>query len=238
MKTLNTLILMIMITISAQAQDVGLDWAKQFDGAEAGEAVSINVDVAGNVYVTGYFEGTFDFDPGDGTYELTATDISDVFVSKLNTDGGFVWAKNLGGAGHEEGFSMVVDNSGHVYSCGVFVSNTDFDPGDDFFILDGGDNGDPYVHKMKSILTGIESPGNSFVAEVGLYPNPNSGTFTVSGEDLQRTELYGIEGKLIETIELDAKSSCQVQLGSKTKGLFFAKIISGKGKSVIRIAVQ
>ncbi len=213
-------------------------WAGQMGGAGTDNLPALTLDAEGNIYSTGYFRNTADFDPGDGTYDLIATDMSDIFVSKLNTDGGFVWAKKLGGAGHEEGFSVVVDNSGNVHSCGVFVSSTDFDPGDDLFVLDGGDNGDPYVHKMKALLTGIESSVNSFVVEVSLYPNPNSGVFTIRGEDIQRIELYGIEGKLIETIELKGKSSYQVQLGNETKGLLFAKVITSKDERIIRIAVK
>ena len=47
------------------------------------------MDGSGNVYTTGYFRGTVDFDPGVGTYSLTATPdgnanlFSDAFVSKL-----------------------------------------------------------------------------------------------------------------------------------------------------------
>ena len=52
------------------------------------------LDAAGNVYTTGMFSGTSDFDPGAGTFNLTAGG-SDAYVSKLNSSGSFVWAADI-----------------------------------------------------------------------------------------------------------------------------------------------
>jgi len=38
----------------------------------------------GTVYTTGYFQGTADFDPGGGAFNLTSLGSEDVFLSKLN----------------------------------------------------------------------------------------------------------------------------------------------------------
>jgi hypothetical protein len=59
-----------------------------------GSSSGIAVDGSGNIYTTGLFAGTADFDPGAGTYSLTSTlDSSgntsvDAFVSKLVPSGG------------------------------------------------------------------------------------------------------------------------------------------------------
>ena len=53
------------------------------------------IDNLGNVYTTGSFQGTVDFDPGTGTYELTSVGETDIFISKLDANGNFLWAKPI-----------------------------------------------------------------------------------------------------------------------------------------------
>ncbi|OJJ15937.1 hypothetical protein BKI52_37090 [marine bacterium AO1-C] len=91
----------------------------------------IAVDASNNVYVIGNFFGTLDFDPSAGnTANLTASSI-DIFFAKYDTDGNYVWAHKIGGAGFDfkNGYGIVVDGSGNVYITGDFGgSDVDFDP--------------------------------------------------------------------------------------------------------------
>lgn len=104
-------------------------WAKAMGGTGQDESYSLALDASGNVYTTGYFNGTVDFDPGAGTATRTAAGSADIFVSKLNTSGTYVWAKSFGGASDDMGQSITVDGSGNVYTVGKFQGTVDFDPG-------------------------------------------------------------------------------------------------------------
>ncbi|PSR52250.1 hypothetical protein AHMF7605_01290 [Adhaeribacter arboris] len=118
--------------ISAQT----LGWAKQTGGIGYDEANSIAVDAAGNVYTTGFFTNTVDFDPGNGTFYLTATrQAEEIFIQKLDANGNFVWAKQLSQKSlnglESNGLAITVDGTANVYVTGKFRGKVDFDPGSD-----------------------------------------------------------------------------------------------------------
>ncbi|MBK7690553.1 MAG: SBBP repeat-containing protein [Bacteroidetes bacterium] len=102
------------------------EWVKS-TGAIVQKAVA--VDKFGNVYTTGSFLGTKDFDPGPSVFNLISTGNSDIFVCKLDVNGNFIWAKQIGGSGNDNGNSIVTDTLGDIYLCGEFTSVADFDPG-------------------------------------------------------------------------------------------------------------
>ncbi|MDP6159742.1 MAG: SBBP repeat-containing protein, partial [Acidimicrobiales bacterium] len=100
-----------------------------YPGIDADAVYSVAVDSSGNVYTTGYFNDTVDFDPGPGTANLTSNGSSDVFVSKLDSSGDLVWAKSFGGSESDSAKSVAVDSSGNVHTTGYFRDTVDFDPG-------------------------------------------------------------------------------------------------------------
>ena len=121
-----------------------------FGGASSEYGYSIAVDSSGNVYTTGYFQGTVDFDPGTGTSNLTSAGSADVFVSKLDSSGNFVWAKRFGGVSNDYGYSIAVDSSGNVYTTGYFEGTADFDPGAGTSNLTPAGGADVFVLKLTS----------------------------------------------------------------------------------------
>jgi hypothetical protein len=123
-------------------------WAKNMGGTSLDNGLSIAVDASGNVYTTGYFQGTADFDPGAGVSNLTSFGGTDIFVSKVNAAGNFVWAKQLGGTNYEYGKSIAVSSTGNVYITGNFVGQADFDPGAGTFNLTSGGFDEAFVSKL------------------------------------------------------------------------------------------
>ena len=123
-------------------------WAKSFGGSSTDYGYSITVDASGNVYATGNFQGTVDFDPGAGTNNLTSAGSYDVFVQKLDASGNFLWAKSFGGSSTDYGYSITVDASGNVYTTGYFKGTADFDPGAGTNNHTSAGSQDVFVHKM------------------------------------------------------------------------------------------
>jgi gliding motility-associated-like protein len=128
----------ILATTVSQAQQPMLDWAKSCNGLKDERVNGIAVDGFGNVYTTGSFEGTVDFDSGVGVANLTAVGVGDrdAFVCKYDVNGNFVWVKQFGeNPGQEEGMAITVDTAGNVYTTGMYSNIVDFDPGAGIFNL-------------------------------------------------------------------------------------------------------
>jgi len=104
-------------------------YAKALGGTGGDYSNDIALDGSGNVYVTGYFNGTGDFDPGAGTANLTSAGNNDLFFAKYDASGNYVYAKAVGGTGYDIGYRIVVDGGGNVYVTGYFDGTVDFDPG-------------------------------------------------------------------------------------------------------------
>jgi hypothetical protein len=123
-------------------------WVKSFGGTSFDKGLSLNIDALGNVYTTGYFEGTVDFDPGTGTSNHTSTGPRDIFVQKMDSLGNFLWATSFGGPSFDVGQSISIDASGNVYTTGSFVGTADFDPGAGTSNLTSAGSRDIFVQKM------------------------------------------------------------------------------------------
>ncbi|MGC6421117.1 MAG: SBBP repeat-containing protein [Chitinophagales bacterium] len=123
-------------------------WAKSFGGTYNDYGQSITVDASGNVYTTGYFRGTVDFDPGAGTNNLTSQGGTDVFIQKLDPSGNFLWAKSFGGTSSDYGNSITLDASGNVYTIGAFQGMADFDPGAGTNNLTAQGSYDVFIQKL------------------------------------------------------------------------------------------
>ena len=134
MRSLKITLLLLLVSFAAQAQETNLEWVNSMGGTATDQGNAIVVDAFGNVYTTGSFRGTVDFDPGPGVFNLT-TNGEDVFISKLDASGVFLWAKNMGGTGTISGNAITVDAFGNVYTTGNFTGTADFDPGLGIFNL-------------------------------------------------------------------------------------------------------
>jgi hypothetical protein len=128
MKTINTLIAAIIISFSAAAQTPNLTWAKGIGGSLSDVGTSIVTDLNGNVYTTGYYSGTMDFDPSLNTYTLSSNAGIDFYISKLDANGNFVWAKSIGGINNDFAYGITLDPTGNVIVTGFFAGTVDFDP--------------------------------------------------------------------------------------------------------------
>ena len=154
-------------------------WAKSMGGSIGSEdGRSITTDVSGNVYTTGYFENTVDFDPGAGTFNLISNGGKDIFIQKLDSNGTFIWAKSMGTTGIDHGFSITTDASGIVYTVGAFSGTVDFDPGAGTFNVTSNGYIDLFIQKLSQCAP---SSGMVTITACDNYTAPDGMIYTSTG---------------------------------------------------------
>ena len=181
-------------------------WAKSMGGTGNEYPNSIALDGDGNIFITGTFYGTADFDPSAATLNLVAAGNSDVFLAKYDSAGNLLWAKAIGGLGYETGYRLTVSSNGVSGITGYFTGTADFDPSgslasftssgyDDVFIATydslgnylwahaiGGADYD-YGYGIASDNNGSYYITGSFEGTVDFEPSSGISTHTSSGAD-------------------------------------------------------
>ena len=151
-------------------------WMQRAGGLTPDAGSDISTDAAGNTYTTGYFTSTAAF----GSFSLSSAGVTDIFITKLNSQGIYQWAVSAGGAGSDRGLSIKADAAGNSYITGYFYGTATF----------GGQTvtsagiQDVFIAKYNTagVLQWVKSAGGSN-SDIGNGINvDNAGNVFVTGE--------------------------------------------------------
>lgn len=111
-----------------------LMWAKLIFSQNVNNSIrDLKLDKNNNVYIIGKFKGTIDFDPGPGIFNMTNSNqnnFEQLFVEKLDSNGTFIWAKQIGDTiNNTYDPALAVTSQGDVIITDGFIGTIDFDPG-------------------------------------------------------------------------------------------------------------
>ena len=123
-----------------------IQWVKQIAGGGIDGEGGIDVDTAGNVYISGFYNNAISID----SIVLQASG-QDIFVAKFSNSGNLRWARSAG-SGNTTANSVYVTDQGDAYVTGLFNGTANFD-----------DN-----------ATSSSGSSDVFVAKLGCEPRPIS----------------------------------------------------------------
>lgn len=155
-------------------------WAGAWGGPISDRGKGIAVDLAGNVYCVGSFNGTADFNPGPGQFSMASQATFDGYLLKLDSSGDFTWAKQFSGTQPSSCDGIASDDLGHLYATGVFSGSIDLDPGSGSDSLSSAGSTDGFWLRLSNpnpLIGQAEAIG--FPAPVLAFPNPNAGSFSI-----------------------------------------------------------
>jgi hypothetical protein len=174
-----------------------LVWVKAFQGLQNESAESITTDPTGKILIAGWYQGTVDFDPNIGVYNLTSKGLGDAFIIQLDTAGVLQWAKSIGSTTNDDGGECITtDSAGNILIGGTFNGTVDFDPGIGVATLSASNFSSSDLFILK-----LNSSGNYIWAKVVLGLNNNFKFI----EDIKTDSLNNVilAGIFNGTIDLD-----------------------------------
>jgi Beta-propeller repeat len=154
-------------------------WGKGFGGTDDDRVNYISVDNSNNIYFTGFFWGTMNF---QSVTSITSSGNNDIFYAKLDANGNVAWAKRFGGTLYDYANSLIADASGNVYLTGSYVGSvaqgtitlTGAGSNSHFFIAKAGSDG--------NLLWAKKGDGAVSFATGRDVLFDNSGNITVMGD--------------------------------------------------------
>ncbi len=211
--------------ISKLDNDGNFIWAKSMGGSNYTIANSIALDDAANVFITGTYSGTPDFDPSEEVYNMTASD-QDIHLCKLDTDGNFIWAKTLGGPNTDNGYDVTVDHANNVYAAGRFKATADFNPDAPVYNLSTAFNyPEAYVMKYGPVESSVLEV-MSTASLLSVFPIPAHDQLTINMRSDKSASAYVITNNLGQEIfggRYNGKSTT-IDIGSLLVGIYFVRV--------------
>lgn len=182
------------VFITKFSTDGNLIWAKSIGGTGMEDSFSIATNESNEVYITGFFEATADFNPSALSNFAVSNGAYDIFILKLDSDGNYIWNKTIGGTGNDIGRSILADANGNIVISGIFSENMDADPSDSIMPFISAGFSDAFVIQM-------DSEGNlNWALPLGGIDNDEAKSVSVDFEGN-----YYVSGWFGSTIEIDSQ---------------------------------
>lgn len=205
------------------------DWAKNAGSNQNWETgMGVATDSSGNVYATGFAQGTSFTLPGFG--------FEDVFLAKYDASGALLWVTKCGGSGSDHGQGIAIDNAGYIYITGSFMGSAVFksaSPSTVSQTLTGGGGLDAYIAKYDPTgvlqwVTKVSSPFSADEEGTSIAVDQSGGVYITGYLGVGEGDFYNQPGNVFAS---------NLTLSGNTPAIFLAKYTSA-GTFVWRSGVQ
>ena len=94
--------------------------------------------------------------------------------------------------------------------------------------LEATDNLEDQPDEERSFQSGKSLVNENYAKDIRITPNPNSGTFTISGADMHRVQLMEASGKLVR--EMKGPFGNAVEVSGLNSGLYIVRVMMVDGR--------
>lgn len=207
----------------------------------------IELDLQGNIYISHPIRDTVDCDPGVGIYNISSESLGNTFaITKLATNGDFIWAGKLFESNGVVGIeSFVINNNHELFVTGYFGCTVDFDPSAATNALTSiGTTGclrDIFTAKYGTIALDIDESKKTSNS-IKIFPNPSNGLYELQLNDSEidniNLTVNDVLGKTVLKTKI-TNTNTKIDLSSHPNGIYFIEIEKvNQAKYFIKIIKQ
>ena len=189
-------------------------WTQTWGGTADDLATAVAVDANDNTYVTSSYRSTVDFDPSISVDSRTSAGDSDVFLTRRDSSGVYVWTLAWGGSGSEVGTSLAGGKAfNEVWVTGGFTGTVDFDPtvGVDNRTSNGAND---------VFLCGFNSAGTRYFTDTWGGPGADYGY----GITYRSDDILFVTGEFRDEVDFDPGAGILTRTSNGEVDAFFAAL--------------
>ncbi len=242
------------IFLAKYTHDGNYQFAYRLGGSGQDDVRSIMLDEASTIYLTGGFEGTSSFSLGGNTTPLSASAQADAFIVK------YTQTRVLSSIEPMENISVPVGTAFDDLELPLIAVVTYNDGNTQELAVtfaEGNYNGNEAgVYTLAGTITlppGVTNPNNlnptvqvtvgtptssplPLHASLSVYPNPSRGMFTIDVKEEAQVRILDMRGQVVLTNHI--AGTTQLDISSKSRGLYIVQVTTTKGQSAFRLLLE
>jgi hypothetical protein len=184
-------------------------WVKRIGNENFDDISSVTCNQYGELYVTGSFLGTIDFDQSVGVQSLIAS-ANDAYLCKYDSTGVFKWVKSFGIANNQYGSAVAVDKNNSFYYIGYYYGGVTLDG----ILQSNAGQSDWFMVKYADPVLPVGLCASKVVL-AKVYPNPCDASLNLSFEnevEAAKVRILNLNGvKVFEKENLSAENILNIR---------------------------
>ncbi len=223
-------------------------WGIQFGGAGQPSGNGMNLDLDGNIIMTGQYANSSNFNPRGTAVNKSSKGDRDFFVARYTTDGNLIDVITGGGTGLDYASQVICTNKFNLNVFGTFNGTATFDPGNalmnmtaasgkDHFIAFYDTNGNCQFRAQKPIVS------SEFIYYKPLLNSGNNETWFISDFknkfdiDWSADSLFmtskGLNDIFIQKLDMNNQLKTSGQIGSSKTDAVLSTFLTAKNELYI-----
>lgn len=205
-------------------------WVRAGKGGQLDVAFALTSDASGNIFSTGMFENSIDFDGN-----VLSGNGRDIFLNSYDAAGNLRWLSSAGGIQTNCGLGIAVKADEDIALCGYYLHTCSFGNID----IDYANNNDLFIAEYDPPVVSSVQEAVSAV-NFGVFPTVCVGcshlhvkTSTTGPYDLQ---LYDVSGRLVE--ERNSVYEPTLNVSEFLPGVYFLCMTDNGGRHTARFIIE